>query len=130
MTLDEVAISFAAEHVQAEDRLLAAGWINPTALIDAAIRVGLGGSHFSCARRSIVFVYVCMNGDNGGALNVEDCCARARAEQTILTARDLSDVLSSVPIDVTDLDEAARDIIACAARRDETRGFMDRVVAP
>ena len=134
-TLNDIPITFTAEHVETERALLAAGWLNPCELVNATISAGLTGSHFSNGRHSVVFAYLCGAADEGWHPGVEewygqdvtDCCRLAQNNGVDLSVAELDDLLFPIAADTNGMDELASDIVSFSARRSESRSLADHV---
>lgn len=101
-TLAEVALDFTVDVLDAERRLIAAGWRDPVAFHDAAVAHGLCGDRYGDSDLGFLHSFLCACAEHGVKPTARLCCAVAKGcgahiqEPTPLSAECGTDWLSAL----------------------------------
>jgi len=105
--------------VQAERRLLALGWLQPSELNDTGYRLGLRGDDFSWVGHGFVYTFLCLCGEHGITPTIGECLRLALKNSVELKADQLDDILFFTDNRDSELVNYADDVLHASQNRSE-----------
>ncbi len=123
-TLASLGVDFAARVYEAERRLIAAGWIDPVGLHDAACRYGLCGKRFGDPRCGFLYSFLATCAERGIHPTVDLCLRVVEFDHTAPLGRKDKEwtwcVIHETPTRSQDLDDYVRGVVRLADFRQRT----------
>lgn len=117
-SIGEVVLDFTAEVLESERRLVAAGFVDPIALHDAAHRHGLYGARFGCRMCDITYSTLCSCAECGVTPSISLCLEMAKLEHVPIVDHWFEWLLRETDFDPKRIDLYAEEVLRLAEVRE------------